>query len=173
MIINPELKPRIIKAMGALMKIQSKPDCGFNLDDPEEKSMLMRKKGGFSRERSLHNGQRMVVKVKWDKAEMLFACSIAFLKKQPDGKWHCDVRFDDAHDCRHCDIDLPLGKTKMFGGYAEIKAQCPILIQIIKSLPQEKADEWKLKLFKEIVVGNQRWKEYLSDLDQGKGRIWH
>jgi hypothetical protein len=95
---------------------------------------------------------------------MFFACSIAFLKKQNDGKWHCEGRFDDAHGCRHFDADFPFGKTKMFDGrFAEIKAQCPILFQIIESVPKEKADAWKIKLFSEIVVGNEKRKEYLNN----------
>jgi hypothetical protein len=153
--IDADLKPKVIEAIDSVMKNQSKCDY-INIYDPEVKDTLLQNKGGFGRELTLPK-QRVVVTIKWNKKELFFACSIAFLKKQKNGKWHCEGRFDDAHDCRHFDADLPLGKTKMFDGkFTEFKLQCPILAQIIKSLPKEKADAWKIKLFSEIVLGNQK-----------------
>lgn len=139
------------------MKYQSKCDGGIELNDPEVKNLLLQNKGGFNGKFTLPDGKQGVVTIKWNKKELFFACSIAFLKKQKDGKLHCEARFDDAHGSRHFDADFPFGKTKMFGGdFTEIKTQCPILIQIIKSLPKDRADAWKIKLFEEIVLGNKR-----------------
>lgn len=107
---------------------------------------------------------RIIVKVSWKKEKMFFNCVIAFLKKQKDGSWKCMMRFDDAHECRHVDVDLPTGRTKMIDGrLALIKVECPILSEIINSLPEDRADEWKIKLFDEIVIGNQKRKEYLNN----------
>jgi hypothetical protein len=162
--IDADLKPRIIRAIENLMKNQSEPDCGINTNDPEVQSALLQHKGGFGRERVLSKDSKIVVTVRWNRKELFFACSIAFLKKQKGAKWYCEGRFDDAHDCRHFDADFAFGQTKMFSGeFAEFKAQCPILIQIINSLPKEKAEEWKIKLFREIAVGNRKKKEYLEN----------
>lgn len=162
--INRDIKPVIIQAIENLMKKSSKPDCGINPNDLETQNALLQNRGGFGRECILSKDRKVVITVRWNKKELFFACSIAFLKKQKGSKWHCEGRFDDAHGCRHFDADFPLGKTKMFGGeLTEFKAQCPVLIQILKSLPKEKADEWKIKLFKEIVVGNCRKEEYFKN----------
>jgi len=149
------------------MKNQSK--CDFiNLDDPEVKKMLSQNEGEFKREGNLSKRDRIVdriiVKVSWNKENVFFNCSVAFLKKQKDGSWKCMVRFDDSHECRHVDVDLPMGRTKMIDGrLALIKVECPILSEIINSLPEDRANAWKIKLFEEIVIGNQKRKEYLND----------
>lgn len=161
--IDADLKPKVIEVIDSLMKNQSKCDGGIDLNDPEVKDVLLQNKGGFGRELTLPK-QRVVVTVKWNKEKLFFACTIAFLKKQKNGKWHCEGRFDDAHSCRHFDADFPLGKTKIFDGqFTEFKLQCPIFSQIIQSLPKERADVWKIKLFSEIVLGNHKRKEYLKN----------
>lgn len=136
-----------------------------DLDVPDMKKKLLENKGKFKREFVSKNlDRRIVVNVSWNKEKMSFNCSIAHLEKQKDGSWNCVMRFDDAHECRHSDIDFPVGRTKLISGkFARIKVECPILIEIIKTLPKDKADRWKIKLFDEIVIGNQKWKEYLSD----------
>lgn len=153
------------------MKNQSKCDY-INLDNPEVKKMLSQNEGEFRREGNPSERNRIVdrlmdrivVKVNWNKEKMFFNCSIVFLKKQKDGSWKCVMRFDDAHECRHVDVDLPMGRTKMIDGQlALIKVECPILSAIINSLPKDKVDVWKIKLFDEIVIGNQKRKEYLNN----------
>jgi len=153
------------------MKNQSKCDC-INLDDPEVKKILPQNEGEFRREGNPSERDRIVdrlmdrivVKVSWNKEKMFFNCSIAFLKKQKDGSWKCMMRFDDAHECRHVDVDLPMGRTKMIDGrLALIKVECPILSEIINSLLEDRANTWKIKLFDEIVIGNQKRKEYLNN----------
>jgi hypothetical protein len=145
------------------MKNQSKCDC-INRDDPEVKKMLSQNEGEFRQEGNPSERDRIVVKVSWNKEKLFFNCSIVFLKKQKDGSWKCVMRFDDAHECRHVDVDLPMGRTKMIDGrLALIKAECPILSGIINSLPKDRADAWKIKLFDEIVIGNQKRKEYLNN----------
>ncbi len=145
------------------MKNQSKCD-GINLDNPEAKKMLSQNEGEFERKGNPSERDRIVVKVSWNKEKMFFNCSIVFLEKQEDGKWKCVMRFDDAHECRHVDVDLPMGRTKMIDGrLALIKVECPILSAIINSLPEDTADVWKIKLFDEIVIGNQKRKEYLNN----------
>jgi hypothetical protein len=136
-----------------------------DLDVPDMKKKLLQNKGKFKREFDSKNRDlKTVLNVSWNKEKMSFNCSIAHLEKQKDGSWKCVMRFDDAHECRHADVDLPAGRTKMISGrFAKIKVECPILIEIINSLPKDKADEWKTKLFDEIVIGNQKWKEYLNN----------
>jgi hypothetical protein len=95
------------------MKNQSKCDGGIDIDDPEVQNSLFQKKGEFSKEFILSK-RRIIVTVKWNKEKLFFACIIAFLKRQENGKWYCEGRFDDAHDCRHFDASFPSGKTKMF-----------------------------------------------------------
>lgn len=153
------------------MKNQSK--CDFiNLDDPEVKKMLSQNKGEFKLEGNPSERDtivdrmmdRIFFKVSWNKEKMFFNCSVAFLKKQKDGNWKCIMRFDDAHECRHADVDLPMGRTKMIDGrFALIKVECPILSEIVNSLPEDRANAWKTKLFEEIVIGNQKRKEYLKN----------
>jgi hypothetical protein len=156
------LKPRIVEVIDSAMKNQSKCDC-INLDDPEVKKVLMQNEGGFGRELKTPN-LRVVVKIRWNKRKLFFGCSIAFLIKQKDGSWKCEIRFDDNHGCRHLDVDSPMGRTKMIDRrLALIKVECPILSKIVNSLPKDKADAWKIKLFEEIVIGNQKHKEYLNN----------
>lgn len=145
------------------MKNQSR--CNYiSLDDPETKRILSQNEGRFKRERDLSENNRVIINVSWNKEKMSFNCSIAFPEKEKDGTWKCVVRFDDAHECRHVDIDLPMGRTKIIDGrLALIKVECPILSKIINSLPKERADAWKMKLFEEIIVGNQKHEEYLND----------
>ena len=142
-----------------------------DLDAPDMKKKLLQNKGKFKREFGSKNRDlRIVLNVSWEKEKMSFNCSIAYLEKRKDGSWKCVMRFDDAHECRHADVDLPAGRTQMISGrFAKMKVECPILIEIINSLPKDKADEWKTKLYDEIVVGNQKWKEYLND-PKTKGR---
>jgi hypothetical protein len=157
--IDDELKPRIISAIDAVMRHQSKCDFGINIDDPETSNLLFQSKGKIERRLILQNEELVTCKVTWNKKELFFACSVAFLKKH-GGKLQCQARFDDAHDSRHFDADFSKFKAKMFGGdFTEAKAQCPVLNKIINSLPKASSDEWKLKLFLEIVLGNQRRKE--------------
>jgi hypothetical protein len=157
--IDDALKLRIIQAINNVMKSQSICDAGIDLKDSEVQSVLAQDKGGFCRELFTENG-KIAVKVKWNKKELLFTCSIAILKKQKDGKWHCETRFDDAHNSRHCDMDFHSWHGKFFDGDLVIyKAQCPLLCQIINSLPKEKVDEWKIRLFKEYMLGESRQKE--------------
>lgn len=164
--VESDLKSKIVDTIDCLMKNQSKCDGGIDLTDPKVQNSLLQKKGGFSRELILPK-QRVVITVKWNKEKLFFACTIAFLKQQKNGKWRCEGRFDDAHGCRHFDADIHLGRTKMFDGqFTEFKLQCPIFSQIIGSLPKEKADEWKINLFKEIVDGNQRKKTYFENPDR-------
>lgn len=145
------------------MKNQSKCDC-INLDDPETKRILSQNRGGFKREGNLSGNRRAIINVSWNKEKMFFGCSVAFLRKQKDGSWKCEIRFDDNHECRHLDVDSPMGRTKMIDGrLALIKVECPILSEIINSLPKDRADAWKIKLFEEIVIGNQKHKEYLNN----------
>lgn len=135
----------VIETINSLIKNQSTCDGGIDVNDHEVENLLLQNKGGFGKEPITSSNRRLVVTVKWNKEEMFFACSIAFLKKQ-EGKWHCDGRFDDAHNCRHFDADFDFGKSKMFDGrFAEIKAECPVLFKIIESLPKDKADVWKIK----------------------------
>ena len=95
---------------------------------------------------------------------MFFSCSIVFLNKQKDKKWHSPIRFDDSHGCRHADIDLQSGKTKIFHEKLILaKIECPILCRIVNSLPKATADEWKINLFKEFLIGNQKYKEYIEN----------
>jgi hypothetical protein len=156
------LKPRIVEVIGSAMKNQSKCDC-VNLNDIEVKRVLLQNEGYFGRELKTLN-RRIVVKIRWNKRKMFFGCSIAFLIKQKDGSWKCEIRFDDNHGCRHLDIDSPIGRTKIIDGrLALIKIECPILSEIINSLPKDKADRWKIKLFEEIVIGNEKYKEYLNN----------
>jgi hypothetical protein len=144
------------------MKNQSKCDC-INLDDLEVRKVLLQNEGGFGRELKTPN-LRVVVKIRWNKRKMFFGCSIAFLIRQKDGSWKCEIRLDDNHECRHLDVDSPMGRTKMIDGrLALIKVECPILSEIINSLPKERANAWKIKLFEEIVIGNQKRKEYLNN----------
>jgi hypothetical protein len=141
------------------MKNQSK--CEYiNLNDPEVMKRLLQDEGEFKRGCNLPKSNRNVlVKVRWNKNELVFKCSIVFLEK---GK--CVMRFDDEHECRHGDVNLHGGRTKIISGqFAQIKVECPILAEIINSLPKDKADAWKIKLFDEIVIGNQKWKEYLNN----------
>ena len=151
-----------VEAINSLMKNQSKCDC-ISLDDPEVKRMLLQNEGEFKRECN-PTDLRVVVTVRWNKEKLIFKCSIIFLEKQNDKKAKCVIRFDDAHECRHVDVDLSMGRTKMIDGrLALIKVECPILSAIINSLPKDKADVWKIKLFDEIVIGNQKRKEYLNN----------
>jgi len=127
------------------------------------KKVLLQNEGGFERELNSPN-LRVVVKVRWNKEKTFFSCSIAFLEKEKDKKWKCQIRFDDAHECRHLDVDSPIGRTKIVDGrLALIKVECPILSEIINSLPKDRADAWKIKLFEETVIGNQKHKEYLNN----------
>jgi hypothetical protein len=156
------LKPRIVEVIDSAMKNQSKCDC-INLDNPEVRKVLLQNEGGFGRELKTPN-LRVVVKIRWNKRKTFFGCSIAFLRKQKDGSWKCEIRFDDNHECRHLDVDSPMGRTKMIDGrLALIKVECPILSDITSSLPRDRADAWKTKLFEEIVIGNQKQKEYLNN----------
>lgn len=161
------LKSKIVKVIGSAMKNQSK--CDFiNLDNSEVKKMLLQNEGEFRLKgnSSKRDGivDRIIVKVSWNKEKMFFNCSVAFLKKQKNGSWKCIMRFDDCHECRHADVDLPIGKTKMIDGqFALIKVECPILSQIINSLPEDRANTWKIKLFEEILIGNQKRKEHLNN----------
>lgn len=161
-LFSEPLKSRIVEVITSAMKNKSKCDC-VNLDDPEVKKALLQNEGRFKRELKKPNSG-VVAKISWNKEKSFFGCSIAFLNKQKDGNWKCRMRFDDNHGCRHVDVDLPMGRTKMIDGrLARIEVECPILSGLINSLPEEKADAWKIKLFKEIVIGNQKRKEYLNN----------
>jgi hypothetical protein len=161
-LLSEPLKSRIVEVITSAMKNKSKCDC-VNLDDPEVKKKLLQNEGRFERELRKPNS-RVVVKIRWNKEKLFFGCSIAFLSKQKDGNWKCRMRFDDNHDCRHVDVNLPTGTTKMIDGrLARIKVGCPILSELINSSPKKRADAWKIKLFEEIVIGNRKRKEYLNN----------
>ena len=137
---------------------------GINLDDQQLKRIILQNKGAVKQERILSERKRIVVKVSWNKRKMFFNCSIVFLEKQNNGSWKCVVRFDDNHECRHMDVDLPTGRAKMiYGRLTLAKVECPILSGIIDSLPKEKADAWKIRLFHEITLGNHKRKEFLKN----------
>lgn len=103
----------------------------------------------------------MDIKVSWNKEKQSFNCSIAHLEKQKNGQWKCTIRFDDAHSVRHMDYDDE--KLKMMSdGFVLHKVRCPILIALINSLPKDKADTWKLKLWDEMTLGEQKSKEFLE-----------
>jgi hypothetical protein len=156
------LKPKIVEVLSSAMKNQSKCDC-VNLEDPEVKKILLHNDGGFDRLLKTPN-LRIVVRIRWNKKKMFFGCSVACLTKQKDGSWKCEIRFDDNHECRHLDVDSPIGRTKIIDGrLALIKVECPILSELINSLSNEKANTWKTKLFQEIVIGNQKHKEHLNN----------
>lgn len=149
-----------VEVIDFAMKNQSNP-C-INLNDSEVKKKLLQNEGSLRLERNSADF-RMVVNVRWNKEKLFFNCSIVFLEKQEDGKWKCVMRFDDAHECRHADVDYG-GRAKMVSGrFALIKVECPILSAIINSLPKDRADVWKIKLLDEIVIGNQKWKEFLNN----------
>ena len=160
--VESDLKKKIIEFIDSAMKNQSKCEA-INLDDVMVQKALLQKKGILDNKLTLPKF-RGIVKVKWNKEKLYFGCSIVFLDKQKDGKWYCSMRFDDAHGSRHLDVDLPIGRTKIFDGKLDlIKIECPILHRIINSLPKAKADEWKIDLFKKILIGKQKHKEYLKN----------
>lgn len=125
------------------------------------KKMLQKSKGKLKREYVFSDRDRKAVMyISWNKEKLFFNCSIVFLRKQKDGKWKCPIRWDDAHGYRHLDSE---NKLKMPSGRL-LRLQCPILYAIINSLPKDKADTWKAKLFDEFALGEQKWKEFLDNI---------
>jgi hypothetical protein len=156
-----------------LMKTQMRQCVDLGYPDIERK--LSENSGNLKlREHVLSNpNHKIVFSVSWNKEKLSFNCSIAYLKKQENGKWKNAIRFDDAHGVRH--MDSPEVKLKLMSdGFVLHKVRCPILIALINSLPKNKADTWKLKLFDEMTIGEQKSKEFLhkcsSDIKEGKSQ---
>lgn len=84
------------------------------------------------------------------------------------GTWKCFARFDDAHGYRHCDF-LDYKELKMPIGPL-FKIECPILSAIINSLPKDKADMWKVKLFDEFEIARQEREQLFEKLSKGSHR---
>jgi hypothetical protein len=136
-----------------------------DLDVPNMKKTLLQNKAKFKREIAFKDPNRkMVINVSWNKEKMFFNCSIAYLRTQKDGEWKNPIRFDDAHGYRHLDseqkLKMPIGEL--------LKLRCPILIAVINSMPKDKADMWKAKLFDGLLKGEEKrenWNMFLHLYD--------
>ena len=138
--------------------MKKKSRCDFiDINNPEVKKRLLQNEGEFKGESISQNGN-FFFKIRWKKDQFVFKCSVGFLQK---GK---SMRFDDEHECRHADVNLNGVRTKMFDGkFVMFKAECPLLWEILNSLPKDKAEVWKNKLFDEIGIGIQKREEYLKN----------
>ena len=145
-----------------LMKTQTRQCADLGYLDIERK--LSENNGKLKSEHVSSNpNHKTVFKVGWNKEALAFNCSIAYLKKQDNGEWKCVIRFDDAHGVRHMDYEDKKLKL-MSDGFVLHKVRCPILITLINSLPKDKADAWKLKLWDEMTLGEQKSKEFLENI---------
>jgi hypothetical protein len=142
-----------------LMMTKHNTNPCINLKDPIIKSMLLRNRGKLRWERQYASNKKYVVCLSWNKEKLFFNCSIVFLEKQEKDKWKSEIRIDDAHGFRHADckdeIKMPLSTL--------LRIECPVLAVIINSLPEEKANVWKIRLFDEIGVGLEKREQFLKN----------
>ncbi len=152
-------KAEIIDLM--MRKSNTRP-C-INLKDPMIKDMFLQKKGKLRWERQIASNEKYVVCLSWNKEKFFFNCSIVFLEKKENDEWKSKMRFDDAHGYRHVDykdeIKMPMGSNGVL-----IKIECPVFAEIINSLPEERANLWKIKLFDKIGVGLEKRDQFLKNM---------
>ncbi len=146
------------------------PDC-LDFDNPNVKKILLKDKGRLRWEREYNYGNlRVITHIRWNKERLFFNCSVVLLRRQENGEWKAAMRFDDAHGYRHCDYEKKEFSAKIPMSTL-IRIECPILSEIIKSLPKHRAEEWKRKLFDEIGFGIQKRGEFFKSRNKFKSKI--